>query len=91
MKPKTSTSHDEAMIRRIRRDPEFAAEYLKAALEDGDEPRVLLIALRHIAQARGKRGSRRLLASREKASIEPCRLAATHAYRRFTPLPKRWA
>jgi len=53
MKRKTSISHDEAMIRRIRKDPEFAAEYLKAALEDADEPRVLLIALRHVAQARG--------------------------------------
>jgi probable addiction module antidote protein len=53
MKTKTSISHDEAMIRRIRKDPGFAAEYLKAALEDSDEPRVLLIALRHVAQARG--------------------------------------
>ena len=53
MKRKTSIPHDEAMIRRIRKDPEFAAEYLKAALEDADEPRVLLIALRHVAQARG--------------------------------------
>ena len=41
------------MIRRIRKDPEFAAEYLKATLEDADEPCVLLIALRHVAQARG--------------------------------------
>jgi probable addiction module antidote protein len=41
------------MIHRIRKDPDFAAEYLKAALEDADEPRVLLIALRHVAQARG--------------------------------------
>ena len=53
MKRKTSVSHDEAMIRRIRKDPQFAAEYVKAALEDADEPRVLLIALRHVAQARG--------------------------------------
>ena len=53
MKTKTSISHDDAMIRRIRKDPDFAAEYLKAALEDADEPRVLLIALRHVAQARG--------------------------------------
>jgi probable addiction module antidote protein len=53
MKTKTSISHDQAMIRRIRKDPDFAAEYLKAALEDADEPRVLLIALRHVAQARG--------------------------------------
>jgi probable addiction module antidote protein len=41
------------MIRRLRKDPDFAAEYLKAALEDAEEPRVLLIALRHLAQARG--------------------------------------
>jgi probable addiction module antidote protein len=53
MKCKTSISHDEAMIRRIRKDPEFAVEYLKAALEDTDDPRELLIALRHVAQARG--------------------------------------
>src|SRR5260370_8129006 len=53
MKRKASISHDEAIIRRLRKDPDFAAEYLKAALEDEDEPRVLLIALRHIAQARG--------------------------------------
>ena len=53
MKHKTSVSHDEAVIRRIRRDPEFAIEYLKAAIEDTDEPAVLLIALRHVAQARG--------------------------------------
>jgi len=37
----------------IRKDPEFAAGYLRAALEDRDEPRVLLIALRHLAQAHG--------------------------------------
>jgi probable addiction module antidote protein len=53
MKRKPSTSHDDAMIRRLRSNPAFAAEYLKAALEDDDEPRVLLIALRHLAQARG--------------------------------------
>ena len=53
MKRKASVSHDEAIIRRLRKDPDFAAEYLKAALEDDDEPRVLLIALRHLAQAQG--------------------------------------
>lgn len=53
MKRKTSISHDEAMVRRIRKDPAFAAEYLKAALEDADERHVLLTALRHVAQARG--------------------------------------
>jgi len=53
MKSKTSISHDEAIIRRIRQKPQFAVEYLRAALEDTDEPRVLLLALRRVAQARG--------------------------------------
>ena len=41
------------MILRLRKDTKFAAEYLRAALEEEDEPRVLLIALRHLAQAQG--------------------------------------
>ncbi len=53
MKRKTSASHDEAVIRQLRDDAEFAVEYLKAALEDDDEPGVLLLALRRIAEARG--------------------------------------
>ena len=53
MTRKASVSHDEAMVRRLRKDPGLAAEYLTAALEDEDEPRVLLIALRHLAQAQG--------------------------------------
>jgi hypothetical protein len=46
----------------------FAAEYLKAALEDEDEPRVLLIALRHLAQAQGIAK----VAGIERACIELC-------------------
>jgi probable addiction module antidote protein len=53
MKDKTSVSHDEVMVKKLRERPRFAAEYLKAAMEDTDEPEVLLIALRHIAEARG--------------------------------------
>ncbi len=53
MKRKANISHDEFMVRQLRKDPEFAAEYLKAALEDEDEPRVLLLALRQLAKARG--------------------------------------
>jgi len=52
-KHKPSISHNEAVIQELRDDPEFAAEYLKAALEDVTEPRVLLIALRQLAEARG--------------------------------------
>ena len=51
--PPERVSHDEATIRELRNNPEFAAEYLRAALEDNDEPRVLLIALRRVAEARG--------------------------------------
>jgi probable addiction module antidote protein len=48
-----SISHDEATIRELRENSAFAIEYLRAALEDEEEPRVLLLALRRIAEARG--------------------------------------
>lgn len=48
-----SVPYDKAVVRRIRRDPGFAAEYVKAVLGDTDEPRVILVALRHLAQAYG--------------------------------------
>ena len=53
MKHKPSLSHDEAMVRELRANPEFAAEYLRAALEEADAPRVLLVALRRVAESRG--------------------------------------
>jgi probable addiction module antidote protein len=53
MKRKASISHDEAMVKELRERPDFAAEYLKAAMEDAEEPEVLLIALRRVAEARG--------------------------------------
>ena len=53
MKHKASISHDEATIRELRANPRFAAEYLRAALEESDDPKVLLIALRRIAESRG--------------------------------------
>ena len=53
MKHKAGISHDEAMVRELRENPGFAAEYLRAALEDEDEPGVLLVALRRVAEARG--------------------------------------
>jgi len=49
----TSVSHDEHMIRVLREDPKLAIEYLKVAFEDVENPGVLLIALRRIAEARG--------------------------------------
>jgi len=53
MKNKVSISHDKAVVNELRERPEFATEYLKAAMEDTDEPEVLLIALRRVAEARG--------------------------------------
>ncbi len=53
MKDKASISHDESMSRELRESPDFAAEYLRAALEDEAEPRVLLVALRRVAEAHG--------------------------------------
>ncbi len=53
MKRRASVSNDEVIIAEIRDNPEFAAAYLAAAMESTDQPGVLLIALRQIAEARG--------------------------------------
>ena len=43
-------SHDEATVESFARDPEYAAAYLKAVLEDGDEAE-LLVAHERMARA----------------------------------------
>ena len=53
MKERTSVSHDEVMVWKLRQRPGFAAHYLKAAIEETDDPQVLLTALRQVAKARG--------------------------------------
>jgi DNA-binding phage protein len=50
MKMQPSISHDTAMIKELRTNPEFAAEYLKAA-EDSEESAVLAIAESRVAKA----------------------------------------
>ncbi len=50
---KAAIAHEEALIKELRQNPKFAAEYLKAAMEDSDAPDVLLVALRHVAEANG--------------------------------------
>jgi len=60
-----SISHDKALIEELRASPELAAEYLRAAMDETDEPKALLIALRHVAEARG--GIARVA---KKASVE---------------------
>ena len=49
-------SHDETVVNMLKADPDFADEYLAAALDEDDLPgghAALLAALRHIAQAQG--------------------------------------
>ena len=53
MKSKAAVSHDEVIVKKLRKSHSFAVEYLKAAMADDEEPGVLLIALRRIAEARG--------------------------------------
>mgnify|MGYP006302252341 CR=1 FL=1 len=53
MKTPTSISDEQAFIEELRTNPDLAAEYLQAAIEDEADPRVLLIALRQVAEAHG--------------------------------------
>ena len=49
-------SHDETVVEMLKADPDFANEYLAAALEEAELPggqTALLAALRHIAEAQG--------------------------------------
>ena len=55
-----AVSYHEWEVKELRRDPEFAAEYLKAALESLDDPEdrgVSLIMLRALAEANGGLGA----------------------------------
>ncbi|MHB1856722.1 MAG: addiction module antidote protein [Acidobacteriaceae bacterium] len=69
MKKTASISHDEALVRELRDNPEFAAEYLRSALEDKDEPRVLLLALQRIAESRGSIAKVAKAAGMERESL----------------------
>jgi probable addiction module antidote protein len=50
---KASISHDQAVAKELRENPKFAAEYLRAALDENENPQTLLIALRRIAESKG--------------------------------------
>ena len=47
---KTHRAHEDATIEMFREDPQLAAEYLNAILEDGDEVD-LMLALRTLSKA----------------------------------------
>ena len=53
MKTKAKIAHDQVMVKKLRSNPAFVAAYLQAALEDTDDPKVWLVALRHLAAAKG--------------------------------------
>lgn len=84
MKRKPSIDHETLLIRELRNDPEFAAEYLKAAMEDADEPRVLLDALRQVAEARGGIAKVAKAAGIERESLD--RALSTKGNPRFSTL-----
>ena len=75
MTSKASISHDEAVVRRLRDNPKFAVEYLKAALDDADEAKVLLVALRRIVEARGGVAKIAKAAGVERESLYPSPVA----------------
>lgn len=52
MTAKPYRSHEDATVESFAKDPEYAAEYLNAVLEDGDEAE-LLVALNRLAKAFG--------------------------------------
>lgn len=69
-----SRSHEVATIESFRKDPAFAARYLDAVLEDGDQQE-LMLALRRLSEAFG--GVQKLAAS---AKLNP-----TTLYRTLSP------
>lgn len=46
-------SHEEFVVEHLRSNPDMIGDYLRLSLEDGGNVRTLLIALRHVAKARG--------------------------------------
>jgi probable addiction module antidote protein len=82
--PARSIPHDRKVIERLRNDPLFASEYLKAAMDDEDEPKVLLIALRRIAEARGGIAQIARKAGVERESLH--RALSGHGNPRFSTL-----
>lgn len=67
-------SHDEALSESLRADPAFAAEYLNAIIEDGDQGE-LLVAMRQVAEALGG----------VKQIANEAELNATAIYRTLSP------
>jgi probable addiction module antidote protein len=67
-------SHEAATVESFRKDPELAAEYLNAVLEDGDE-KELMLALRRMSLAFGG----------VKGLAQSAKLNVTTLYRTLSP------
>lgn len=96
-----SRDFDEYLIKALKDDPELASEYLNAAFEDGDT-RVFLVALGHLAKARGisaiskktglnRENIYRIVSDRGNPRIKSITalLSAIGLQLRTEPLPKR--
>jgi DNA-binding phage protein len=71
------------MAKELRENPEFAVEYLRAALEEGDDPRILLIACdASLNQEAGSPKLRKRLALSGRAFTARCRPKGIHGSRR---------
>lgn len=56
MTKRADRAHSEIVVDLLKTDPEFADEYLAAALQEADQlggQQALLLALRHVAEAQG--------------------------------------
>lgn len=56
MTAKADRSHDEVVVEMLKADPEFADDYLAAALEEIEQPgghQAMMTALRHVAESQG--------------------------------------
>ena len=84
MKDKTSITHHEVMVTKLRKRPRFAAEYLRAAMEETDDPEILLIALRQVAEARGGLAKVAKAAGIERESLY--RALSAHGNPRYSTL-----
>lgn len=50
--PRTQPNYHDDLLERLK-DPDYAADYVAAVLEERDSPEAFLLALRDVAQARG--------------------------------------
>ena len=77
---KASISNHDAMLRELRADPEYAAEFVKVAQEEVEDPETFaaaLLALRTVAEAYGMAKVQKKRASSVGACTAPSRPAAT--------------